>query len=173
MKILLDLFNKSRYEKKRKYILSAQNDLPSYIKALINEYNLEIYLISDKKMQELINDTGVLGFYLNNEKQQIYINECQDKDGLINTLYHELGHFIDKCIGDKLGKNDFNSKTDDTLLSCFNLEKEIFEFIYFQYNISEFFAQVIAEVFKNNKYFLSLIPTTNAHVLKLFEELNS
>ena len=169
MKKLFDLVNKRRYEKKKKYILSAQDKLPTCIKDLMESYNLEIYLISDEKMQELINDTDVLGLYLNNEKQEIYINECQSKDGLVNALYHELGHFIDKCIGDKLGKDDFNSKTDNTLLSCSNLEKEVFEFAYFQIDVSEFFAQVIAEFLKNNKYFLSLMPKTNDYLLELFQ----
>ncbi|WP_368263008.1 hypothetical protein [Clostridium disporicum] len=173
MKSLLDLFEEISCKKKRRWINSSYEKLPSSIKNLMNSYKLEIYLITNKEMDALTNDKGVLGLYLNKEKQQIYLNAHQSKSDLTNSFYHELGHFIDKCIGDKLNKNDINSKTDEILLSCFNLEKANFEYLYYSKDISEFFAQSMAELLKGNNPFLFLIPNTSNYTLELLKKVIS
>ena len=72
MKSLLDLFEEISCKKKRRWINSSYEKLPSSIKNLMNSYKLEIYLITNKEMDALTNDKGVLGLYLNKETANLF-----------------------------------------------------------------------------------------------------
>ena len=97
------------------YVVNSLRELPDYILNQLVAYNVRIIFIDDTKMFSIIGEQNILGLYKNNRFDQvIYINGNQPFYSLKNSLYHEVGHFIDKCIGDTLNKDNLNSCTDDT-----------------------------------------------------------
>ena len=149
------------------YILNSLKELPNYILNQLVRYNVKIIFIDDNKMFHLINEQNILGIYKNNGfNQVIYINGNQPLYSLKNSLYHEIGHFIDKCIGDTLNKDSLNSFTDDTLKGYLLTEINYLSDIYFSRDIQEVFAQIFAEIMQDNKDLISFAPKSCKYILE-------
>lgn len=160
-KIKNNLLSKLKFN----FLRNTLYQLPSYIINLLVDYDVKIVLIDESEMFDLIGENKVLGLYKNNGLEQtIYINNNQSFFTLTNALFHEIGHFIDKCIGDKKDKNSLNSIDDIEFKNLLMRELNSLNVFYYQLNPSELFAQIFSELMQENKEVLYQAPLSCRYI---------
>lgn len=164
-----NLFTKLKFN----YMRNCLYELPPQIINLLVKYKVKIVFIDNLKIQSLTGESNILGLYVNNGRNQsIYINRSQNCFTLTDTIFHEIGHFMDKCIGDSYGKDNLNSLTDKVMVNYFKQEISSLTPFYFKCNCSELFAQIFSEVMRDNKEIIATAPKSSQYVFQLIKNLN-
>lgn len=148
--------------KKFDYIQGLMSNLPQIVKDKMKEKNLIVRLVEEDEMLELGSSNRVLGFYSIANIEIIYIKSNQSYDRLENTFYHEVGHFVDRYIGEKIGCQFISLNEKDFQEIAFD-ESHAYSFDYYRQNIKEYFAQSFAEFIKQSNL-LSKMPRTHIYM---------
>lgn len=125
---------------------------PPEIKKILKYKNAKICVRDIKTLRKLRADLSAIGVY----EPDFYNIEVglAEMDESINTLYHELGHFIDNAIKDeyifKISGKPYYSQMHKETTQAFKEEAYLFR-SYAQTNITEYVAVAFEEYFKDSK----------------------
>lgn len=125
--------------------------IPFEVKSVLRHKKASICIRDIKTLRKLISDTSTLGIYEPNF-YNIEIGLCETED-IINTLYHEVGHFIDNVIKDEYisdisGKSYYSEMHKETT-RAFKEEVHLFR-SYAETSIVEYIAVAFEEYFKDS-----------------------
>lgn len=134
--------------------------LPHEIKSLLKYKRATICLKDIKSIRQEISNISSIGTYTP-EEYEIVVGAC-DIDSTINTLYHEIGHFIDNVIKDdnvyeKSHKKYYSEICKKTAIA-FETESNLFR-SYAKTSIAEYIAVGFEKYFNEPEY-LSYTPQT-------------
>lgn len=125
--------------------------IPFEVKSVLRHKKASICIRDIKSIRKLVSSIKALGAYYP-DSYTIEVGLCETEE-TINTLYHELGHFIDNVIQDK-----YSSYVSGTLLyseihketaKAFKEEAHLFR-SYAETEISEYIAVAFEEYFKDS-----------------------
>ena len=133
---------------------ALSNQLPSKLQYILRKEGIKIYL-KDRETIELTSGIRATGYYLPSFKE-IHIGLRADKEVCIRTVYHEIGHFIDKMLSDNVGT--YYSENDKDTKELFELNAHKLT-NYATTDVQEFIA-VGFEYYLYDKNYLNDMPLT-------------
>ena len=157
--------------KKFEFLLNSMNEVPTIVKEKLSERNILIRFTDEKDVVNITGDKHVLGFYCDAGMEVIYIKCNQSYSNLKNTLFHEIGHFVDKYIG-RICDCNFISLVDKSFHQVASKEENIYTFDYYKNNITEYFAQSFSEFLLNSRR-INLAPQTKSAIETYISALHS
>lgn len=147
--------------KKFKFLKESMSAVPQIVKEKMKERNVLIRFTDEEDVVSVTNSKNVLGFYSEDNIEVIFIKSNQSYTQLQSTLYHEIGHFVDRYIG-RATDTHFASLTDLSFHSISIKEQHVYSFDYYRNNITEYFAQSFAELLLESKIIKSAPKTKEA-----------
>lgn len=147
--------------KKFEFLKSSMKNIPQIVKDKMVERNIIVRFTTKEEVAKLTGQDNVLGVYCEAGVEVIYIKDSQNYRELENTLYHEIGHFVDRYIG-KSVDSEYASLIDFRFQAIASEEMEVYEFDYYKSNIKEYFAQSFAETILNSNIIKSTPKTFEA-----------
>lgn len=147
-----DFIENEAYKVVDSVVTAICEGLPFEIKSILRHKKATICLRDIKSLRQLRSCTSTLGIYRPNSNT-IEIGLC-DANETINTLYHEIGHFIDNSIKNKylsdITRKSYYSETDKETAKAFEEESHLFG-SYAETNKAEYIAVAFEKYFTNSK----------------------
>lgn len=163
------------------YVIGCTYFLPKKVLKRFLDEKLIIKVTTIKEVREVSNNENAVAFFCKDstdlERKIIFIGAQLSFFELKRVLYHEIGHFIDRCvfedsIASKITNDlEFQSQQDDILKNAFYKEKNICERDYHKSNITEYFAEAFSKIVSKNKIFTENAPITTTMVLNYIQSL--
>lgn len=155
--------------KKFEFLKQCMNEVPTIVKEKLAKRNLLIRFTDEEDVVGVTGDKNVLGFYCDAGMEVIFIKCNQSYFNLKSTLFHEIGHFVDKYIG-RFCECDYISLIDEDFHEVAIKEQKIYNFDYYKNNIKEYFAQSFSELLLNSNI-IKLAPQTKSAMETYVESL--
>lgn len=149
----------------------VSNELSEEIKALLRHKASIIHLRDIKHIRKYCNSISTIGYYMSSD-YDLHVGICGAEDTR-ETFIHELGHFIDHVIVDKMSDEIyFYSEIHIETYKCF--EKEKYEFReYARKNLKEYIAVAYESYFQDVDSMSKTAPLTKKLLDHYMELINT